>query len=76
MESKHPFIYKAVKGTFRQDANENSLDQPVQSLPKIVDELGTESSGAVFVEFSKRRSIYGFDDLQVKRLFDEIKNNR
>jgi hypothetical protein len=36
--------------------------------------LETNSFGEVFKEFNKRESIYGFGDLQVKRLFDEIKN--
>jgi hypothetical protein len=28
--------------------------------------------GTVFQEFCKRESIYGFGDLQVKRIFDEV----
>ena len=41
-----------------------------------MDELNTEQFGLIFKEFCNRESIYGFGDLQVKRLLDEIKNNR
>jgi hypothetical protein len=40
-----------------------------------MDELETEDFGIVFKEFSQRENIYGFSDLQVKRLFDKIKGN-
>ena len=50
--------------------------RPIQSLITIMKELDTEEFGPVFREFNKRESIYGFGDLQVKRLFDEIINNR
>jgi len=35
-------------------------------------ELETQDFGPVFREFTKRESIYGYGDLQVKRLFDEL----
>jgi hypothetical protein len=41
-----------------------------------MEDLETDEFGPVFKEFNKRESIYGFGDLQVKRIFDEIKNNR
>lgn len=50
--------------------------RPIQSLITIMKELDTEEFGPVLREFNKRESIYGFGDLQVKRLFDEIINNR
>ena len=43
------------------------------SLIQIIKELKTEEFGPVFKEFNKRESIYGFGDLQVKRLFNQIK---
>ena len=36
-------------------------------------ELETEEFEPVFYEFCKRESIYGFGDLQVKKLIREIK---
>lgn len=44
----------------------------MQALQQIIDELGTEEFTLVFREFCKREGIYGFGDLQVKRLYDEL----
>jgi hypothetical protein len=39
-----------------------------------MDELGTTDFGLIFKEFNKREAIYGFGDLQVKRLLDGLLN--
>ena len=74
--TKYPFLYKAVEAHLDRIPGENNPGRPVQSLLDIMNELETESFGAIFIEFNKRESIYGFGDLQVKRLYDEIINNR
>jgi len=71
-----PFILSAVRAHIARIPTKNNPGRPVQSLMKIMNELKTEEFGPVFREFNKRENIYGFGDLQVKRLFDEIKNNR
>lgn len=76
LEQKYPFILNAVEAHVDRIPNENSLGRPIQTLIDIMNDLGTDSFVPVFKEFNKRESIYGFGDLQVKRLFDEIKNNR
>ena len=76
LEQKYPFILNAVKAHIDRIPSENSPGRPKQILIDIMNDLETSSFGAVFKEFNKRASIYGFGDLQVKRLFDEIKNNR
>ncbi len=76
LENRYPFILPAVKAHIERIPTEGKLGKPSQSLIQIMKELETEEFGPVFKEFSKRESIYGFGDLQVKRLFDEIKNNR
>jgi len=76
LESKYPFILKAVKAHIERISTEGNLGRPVQSLIQIMKELETEEFEPVFRAFCRRESIYGFGDLQVKRLFDEIKNNR
>ncbi|WP_299362917.1 DUF1835 domain-containing protein [Winogradskyella sp.] len=75
LKSNYPFIYNAVEAHIARIPTENYPGRPSQTLLDIINELGTESFGPVFVEFNKRESIYGFGDLQVKRLFDDIKNN-
>ncbi len=37
--------------------------------------LQTQNFGLIFREFCKREGIYGFGDLQVKRLLEEIQVN-
>ena len=76
LDNKYPFILPAVKAHIERIPTEGNLGKPSQSLVQIMKELETEEFGPVFREFSKRESIYGFGDLQVKRLFDEVKNNR
>jgi len=55
------------------ETNKEKLGRPKISLIQIMNELKSEEFAPVFREFSKRESIYGFGDLQVKRLFDEVK---
>ena len=75
-ENRYPFILNAVKAHSERIPTEGSLGKPSQSILQIMKDLKTEEFEPVFREFCKRESIYGFGDLQVKRLFDEIKNNR
>jgi hypothetical protein len=76
LEESFPFILPAVEAHIARIPTKNKLGRPVQSLVEIIEELETEEFGPVFSEFNKRESIYGFGDVQVKRLFDEIKNSR
>jgi hypothetical protein len=76
LESKYPFILTVVKAHTDRIPTKGNLGRPSQSLIQIMKELETDEFEPVFKEFSKRESIYGFGDLQVKRLFDEVKNNR
>ncbi len=45
---------------------------PTQILTSLIEQLGSDKFGPVFQEFNKLASIYGYGDLMVKRLFDEI----
>jgi len=76
LEPRNPFIVTAVKAHVERVPTDGNLGRPIQSLIQIMDDLKTEEFGPVFKEFCKRESIYGFGDLQVKRLLDEIKKDR
>ena len=41
-----------------------------------MDEHKSKDFQTIFREFSKRESIYGFGDIQVKRIIKEIENNQ
>lgn len=74
LSSSYPFIFEAAKAHVDRIPTKNNPGRPVQSLIEIMEELQTEEFIPVFREFSKREAIYGFGDLQVKRLLEEIKN--
>ena len=70
-----PFILPAVHAHIDRIPTENNPGRPIQSLIEIINELGTDEFNLVFREFNKREAIYGFGDLQVKRLLDIINNS-
>lgn len=74
LKERFPFILAAVKAHIARIPTGNSLGRPAQTLLTIMEELETDEFAPVFREFNKRESIYGFGDLQVKRIFDKIKN--
>lgn len=74
LEQQYPFLLVAVKAHIDRIPVNGKLGRPLESLKAIVNELKTEEFGKVFQEFCKRESIYGFGDLQVKRLYDKIVN--
>ncbi len=65
-----PFVEEAIDAHLKRLPLGDGL--PEQSLREIINDLDTKDFGIVFGEFSKRHPIYGFGDLQVKRLFDQV----
>lgn len=57
-----------------RDMNTSTIEQsrPYLSLLEITDTLKTTHFGKVFMEFCKKEGVYGFGDLQVKRIFDKV----
>lgn len=72
LEVSFPFILSAAKAHLARIPSKNNLGKPTETLLEIMDELNTKELTPVFREFNKRESIYGFGDLQVKRLLDDI----
>lgn len=71
-----PFLLPAVQAHIDRIPSNGNPGRPVQSLKVIRKELNTDDFSEIFKEFSKRESIYGFGDLQVKRLFEKLTSNR
>ncbi|NBC05395.1 MAG: DUF1835 domain-containing protein [Bacteroidetes bacterium] len=67
-----PFLLPAIQAHIDRISSNGNLSRPTESLIKIKKELKTDDFGKIFREFSKREAIYGFGDLQVKRLLDEL----
>lgn len=76
LDGVYSFISKAVQAHIARIPTTRTLGRPSESIIQIMKDLDTEEFGAVFKEFSKREPIYGFGDLQVKRLFDGILSSR
>ena len=66
-----PFIQVAVEAHIERFPKEG-LGRPEKSLMAIMEELGADKFGPVFQEFCKRESVYGFGDLQVKKIYDQL----
>ena len=75
LERRYPFISQAVRAHLDRMPRNGNPGRPMKSLQTIIRELNTDEFGPVFKEFTNREFIYGFGDLQVKRMLDELKNN-
>ena len=69
-----PFIEEAVQMHIDRLPTTTSLGTPKDTLLRIMDELQTTSFGPIFKEFGQRLPMYGFGDLQVKRLYNDLMN--
>ena len=76
LKNLYPFIQSAVEAHIDRIPTDKDPGRPTESLIKIIEDLHTDEFGPVFKEFCKRESIYGYGDLQVKRLLKEIIQNR
>ncbi|MEM6523441.1 MAG: DUF1835 domain-containing protein [Bacteroidota bacterium] len=72
LEETYPFLLEAVKAHKERIPKTNDPGRPVRSLITIMNELNTKDFGPIFREFCKRESIYGYGDLQVKRMLDQV----
>lgn len=68
----YPFLLPAVQAHIDRLPTSNGMGKPERVLMEIVEELKTKNFGIVFTEFCKREPIYGFGDLQVKRIWKEV----
>ena len=72
LNQSFPFIMPACQAHLDRTPGDGSLGRPEKSIIRIMKELNTIDFVQVFREFCKRESIYGFGDLQFKRLFDKV----
>ncbi|MEP1095284.1 MAG: DUF1835 domain-containing protein [Cyclobacteriaceae bacterium] len=67
------FLKEAIQAQIDRMADGDSL--PERTLRELMTEYGDQDFGLVFREFSNRLPVYGFGDLQVKRLWDQLLQN-
>jgi len=66
VRAAYPFIEPAVQAHLERPS------RPIKAVRQIIKELKTRNFVTVFREFSKREAIYGFGDLQVKRMYEKV----
>jgi len=65
-----PRINQVVQAHIERSKSLQGLGRPEKTIHDILNE-GKTTFPELFKEFSKRDGIYGFGDLQVKRMFDK-----
>ena len=69
MAPTYPFLPPAIQAHL---ARSPQPGRPAATIQAIMAEKQTQDFGTVFQEFCRRESIYGFGDLQVKRIYDQL----
>lgn len=72
LQNKFPFVSEAVCAHNKRNPSKDSLGLPKETLKQIILDLKTQDFKSLYKEFSLRIPIYGFGDLLVKRLYDEL----
>ncbi len=72
LNSEYPFVQAAIQAHLDRIPTANSIGKPKELLLEIIQELTKKEFGPVFKAFCNRAPIYGFGDLQVRRMFDEL----
>jgi len=73
---RFPFIPKAVEAHIKRLSQNGNPGRPVQTLQQIIKDLGSDDFTAVFKEFRQREAIYGYGDLQVKKMLETMIKNK
>ncbi len=72
LKSKIDYIEAVVEAHIERFPTNKKYGRPEESIQKIMAELDDPSFANVFRTFSKEEGIYGFGDLQVKRIMERI----
>ncbi|MEP2935353.1 MAG: DUF1835 domain-containing protein [Gilvibacter sp.] len=72
LDNEFGFIHTAALAYAQSIPKGNDPGRPTKAVIAIKHELNTNQFGPVFKEFCQREAIYGYGDLQVKKIFDSI----
>ena len=72
MEKHYSFVSRAVAAHLARFPTSTHEGRPKERLKAIIKELNTTQFGPVFQVFCQTEAIYGFGDIYVKQLFDEV----
>ena len=71
-----PFFQEVIQAHIDRFPKNGALGRPQQQLLAIQEKLKTTKFEAIFKAFNQTEGIYGFGNLQVKALFEELKTKR
>lgn len=74
--SNFPFFQEVIQAHIDRFPDNGALGRPQQQLLAIQEKLKTTKFEAIFKAFNQTEGIYGFGNLQVKALFEELKTKR
>lgn len=71
-ELAYPFVQNAVQAHSERLPTKDHLGRPLERLKAIQHELITSHFGKIYQEFQRTEAHYGYGDLTVKRLWQEL----
>lgn len=72
LSAKFPAIEDAVNADAERVGSTAKESRPIVTLRAIISEMGSPKFAEIFPEFRNREPVYGFGDLQVRRMLAEI----
>ncbi|MCB0656036.1 MAG: hypothetical protein KDC57_07870 [Saprospiraceae bacterium] len=69
---EYPFLRAAVQAHRDRISGDENPGRPIRVLTEIIEELGTTALGPVFKAFHQREPVYGYGDLQIQRMLEEL----
>lgn len=74
VKDEFPFLLPVIEANKDRFPVDGSFGRPQKTLLSIIEAFQTHDFELVFHEFCKREAIYGFSDMQVKRLISDLEN--
>lgn len=73
LKSKYPFILTAFEAHIDRLPKQRYLGRPKEVLKQLTLEMGLKDFGAIFKGFQKQLPYYGYGDLQVRNMLNELR---
>lgn len=72
LKKSFPYLPEVVQAHLDRYPENSLLSRPYQMITDIIHDMQTTEFNAIFEEYCRRDGIYGFGDLQVKRIYDQV----
>ncbi len=76
LKDNYSFILEAAEAYIASLPSETSIGRPKERLLEIMTRLKTKNFRKIYQEFCKSEAIYGFSDLYIKNLYEELLRNK